>query len=240
METLTDITGNFTQHYLPKCALVFYETDTEEKQCYVEYYDMDATGQPRNAHPLSVLETERLHACLETQARAKQAFLKPDGLLSQNVLHIDPSGGSVMWYTKARIRPMFFIPKLGIPNGKAHTPALLWKASREGVALYGLSSDRVPNINTPLYHAPFFNIYKGGRVCMGTVDVAIKSSASLEEFIEAWENCFFNSYFSHLLDSYNPVKGNCVSLWKRLIQSGDAFPKSELVRNKMTLKNLLP
>ncbi|KQT23726.1 hypothetical protein ASG22_06705 [Chryseobacterium sp. Leaf405] len=37
------------------------------------------------------------------------------------------------------------------------------------------------------------------HVCMGTVETRIKNSASLEEFIENWENCFFNSYFSHLM-----------------------------------------
>ncbi|MXN90813.1 PRTRC system protein B [Flavobacterium sp. Sd200] len=240
METLNDITDNFTATYNAKCALVFYETDSEEKQVYVEYYDIDGQGQPRNAHSLSVLEADRLYKSLETQVHAKQTFLKPSGLLPQNVLHIDPAeNGSVLWYTKAALRPMFFVPKLGIPNGAVHVPALLWKASREGLALYALPSDKTPNENTALYYAPFFNIYKGGRVCMGTVDIQIKSCASLETFILAWEQYFFNSYFSHLLDSYNPVKGNCVGLWKSLVETGAAFPKSELIKNNMTLKNLL-
>jgi PRTRC genetic system protein B len=240
METLRDITDNFTDRYRAMCALVFFETDTQEKQVYVEYYDMDAQGQPRNANPLSVLEAERLYKSLETQAHAKQAFLRPEGLLPHNVLHIDPAEGSVLWYTKAALRPVFFVKGLGIPSGKAFTPALLWKADSEGVALYALPSDKTPNENTALYYAPFFNIYKGGRVCMGSVDIRIKSSASLEAFIAAWEHYFFNSYFSHLLDSYNPVKTNCVSLWKSLVETGTAFPKSELVKNNLTLKNLLP
>ncbi|MFP5439024.1 MAG: PRTRC system protein B [Bacteroidia bacterium] len=241
METLRDITDNFTATYAAKCALVFYETGGQEKQVYVEYYDMDSHGQPRNAHPLSVMEAKNLHKALETQARAKQAFLKPEGLLPHNVLHIDPAeNASVVWYTKAALRPMFFIPRLGIPNGRAHTPALLWRASRKGLALYALPSDKAPSETTPLYFAPFFNIYKDGRVCMGTVDVQITSSASLETFMAAWEHYFFSSYFSHLLDGYNPVKGNCVQLWTNLIETGGNFPKSELVKNKMKLKDLLP
>lgn len=47
----------------------------------------------------------------------------------------------------------------------------------------------------------FFNIYEKGNVCMGTVSIDIKNSASVEEFIQAWEHYFFNSYFSHSLCS---------------------------------------
>ncbi len=74
---------------------------------------------------------------------------------------------------------------------------------------------------------------------MGSVDINIKSSVSVEEFIEAWENYFFNSYFSHLLNNYNPIKGNCVSLWKKLMETGEVFPVEVLKKNNKTLKHLL-
>lgn len=90
-----------------------------------------------------------------------------------------------------------------------------------------------------LYHAPFFNVYDSGSVCMGTVDINIKNSASIEEFTEAWEKYFFNSYFSHLMNGHNPIKGNCVNLWKELIDIGNPFPKLLLKKTNKTLKNLL-
>jgi hypothetical protein len=74
---------------------------------------------------------------------------------------------------------------------------------------------------------------------MGTVSIDIKNSASVEEFVQAWEDYFFNSYFSHLMEDHNPIKGNCVSLWNKLIQTGEAFPKEVLKRNNKTLKKLL-
>jgi uncharacterized protein YutD len=74
---------------------------------------------------------------------------------------------------------------------------------------------------------------------MGNVNVHIKNSASVEEFTNAWEDYFFNSYFSHLLDNYNPIKGNCVNLWKRLIETGETFPVGVLKKNDKTLKNVL-
>ncbi|STD07498.1 hypothetical protein [Chryseobacterium carnipullorum] len=47
----------------------------------------------------------------------------------------------------------------------------------------------------PFFHAPFFNVYESGSVCMGTVDVNIKNSVSLEEFTEKWEDLFFQFLF---------------------------------------------
>lgn len=74
---------------------------------------------------------------------------------------------------------------------------------------------------------------------MGTVDVQIRQTASLEEFTTAWESYFFNSYFSHLMEDYNPVNGNCVSLWEQLIATGEPFPKSVLRKSEVTLKDLI-
>jgi PRTRC genetic system protein B len=116
---------------------------------------------------------------------------------------------------------------------------LLWYATKQELTLFALAANRRPCEGTPLYHAPFFNVNQNGTVCMGTVDVNIKKSSSLEEFIAAWENYFFNSYFSHLMHNHNPVNGNCVSLWKNLIETGKPFPKAMLKKNSRTLKNIV-
>ncbi|MBN8790360.1 MAG: PRTRC system protein B, partial [Terrimonas sp.] len=140
---------------------------------------------------------------------------------------------------KATSKNLFFIDGLNIPNGVACVPALLWIASKQKLYIYALKSDRKPTERTPLYHAPFFNVYADGNVCMGSVDVSIRKSASLEEFIAAWETYFFNSYFSHLMQNHNPIQGNCVSLWKKLRKTGEPFPKDVLKKTDRTIKNIL-
>lgn len=72
----------------------------------------------------------------------------------------------------------------------AQVPPLLWLANKQNLVIFALASDRRPTEKTMLYHAPFFNVYDNGSVCMGTVDVNIKNSASIEEFTEAWEKYF--------------------------------------------------
>lgn len=241
MATIKDITRDLGTLYYPKSALVIYETKGSNTDTYVEHFDMDRNGNPVNAHPLSIREANFLAKALNTKQEKEKDFLQSNGILSTTVLHINPSAdkGSVIWYTKTQQRQLYFLECLGIPNGKAFVPPMLWKADKNSLSVFAMKSGSRPTEQTKLYHAPFFNIYEDGKVCMGTVSIDIKNSASVEEFIQAWENYFFNSYFSHLINNHNPIKGNCVHLWKVLIDKDKPFPKDVLKSNNKTLKNIL-
>ena len=239
MNIVNDITENFGTLYHPKSALVFYETIGTNTDVYVEHFDMDNNGTPINAHPLTVKEANVLAMALKTDEENSKAFLKPKGILPTNILHINPSEkGTVLWYTKTQQRQIYFVDSLGISNGKAQVPPMLWFANKSSLTVFALANDRRPTEKTPLHYAPFFNIYEKGNVCMGTVSIDIKNSASVEEFIQAWEHYFFNSYFSHSLCE-NLTKKNIVNLWKDLINTDKPFPKEVLKKNNKTLKNLL-
>ncbi|MCT2561841.1 prokaryotic E2 ligase family D protein [Chryseobacterium herbae] len=239
MNNQIDLTDHFGPLYYPKSALIFYETKGPNADPYVENFDMDKSGNLINAHPLTVREANQLAKSLKI-TEEKQSFLKSQGIMNTKILQIDPiHNGVVIWFTKAMNREMFFSEKLEIPSGRACAPPMLWVANRNKLFVYALISDRRPTAKTMLYHAPYFNVYEDGAVCMGTVDVRIKKTASLEEFTTAWEDYFFNSYFSHLMEQHNPIKGNCVSLWKKLIQTGETFPKDVLIKSSRTLKDLL-
>lgn len=240
---MKDITQDFGTLYHPTTALVFYQTNERNKDTYVEYFDMDKNGNPINAHPLSENEAKILAKSLttKTQKEKNQDFLKPNGILSTRILQINPNAenGSAIWCTKSMKRQLYFTENLEIPNGMAEVPAMLWLANKRSLKIFALSSNRRPTEKTELFYAPFFNVYEDGNVCMGTVDVNIQNSNSLEEFIEKWEDYFFNSYFSHLMNENNPINGNCVSLWKSLINNDKPFPKEALKKANATLKNLL-
>ena len=241
MNNTMDITEDFGMLYHPKSALVLYESKGLDKDMYVEHFDIDKNGMPINAHPLTEREAGELAKALMTEKQKQTAFLKSGGILPTNILHINPSRdkGAVIWFTKSQKRPLYFIEGLGVPSGQAFVPAMIWQASKNSLRVFTLSTDRRPTEKTPLYYAPFFNIYEDGRVCMGSVNISIKESSCVEDFTKAWEDYFFNSYFSHLMGENSPVKGNCVSLWKGLISTGRTFPIELLKRNNKTIKNLL-
>lgn len=240
MNNTNDITASFGTLYHPKSALVFYETKGANTDVYVEHFDMDKNGNPINAHPLTEREAKVLARALQTEKDKDKAFLKSNGILPTNILHINPSEkGTVLWYTKTQRRQLYFVDGLDIPNGLAYVPPMIWFASKNSLSVFALASARRPTEKTPLYFSPFFNSYEDGKVCMGTVSIEIKNSVSVEDFVKVWEDYFFNSYFSHLLGRNSPIKGNCVNLWKDLIQTGKPFPKEVLKKNNKTLKNLL-
>ena len=239
---MKNITQDFGTLYHPTTALVFYQNDERNKDTYVEYFDMNKNGNPVNAHPLTEREAKELLKALtiNTQKEKNQDFLKPKGILPTHILHINPSeNGSVLWFTKSMKRQLYFTENLEIPNGMAEVPAMLWFANKRSLKIFALANSRRPTEKTELFYAPFFNVYEDGNVCMGTVDVNIQNSNYIEEFIEKWEDYFFNSYFSHLMNEHNPINGNCVNLWKSLINTEKQFPKEALKQANRTLKNLL-
>jgi len=225
--------------YLPKAALVVF-TAGGAASPYIEYYDMDESGCPVNPHPLTVCEAQSLAKALDTREQAGKAFLRPEGILPSNVLHIDASdNGSVVWYTPPQPQLLYFANSLGIESGTVQLPALVWKATKKELQIFALATKAKPKAATTLYHAPFFNLYRKGFVCMGTVDVRIAAAATLEEFIAAWQGYFFGSYFSHHIDNHNPVAQNLISLYTELMQSGKPFPADTLTKTSLTLKDLL-
>lgn len=232
-------TTDTTTLYHPAAALVVF-TPEGSGSPYIEYYEMDEDGCPVNPHPLSVREAQSLAKALDTRGEAAKAFLRPAGLLPPSVLHINPShNGSVVWYTRPQPFYMHFTQNLHLESGAVALPALVWKADRKRLYLYALTRRSKPNAATPLYFAPVLNAYRDGAICMGTVDVKIKSAASLEEFTAAWQAYFFGSYFSHLIGGNNPVEGNLISLYRQLRESGAPFPVEALVKTRLTLNNLL-
>jgi PRTRC genetic system protein B len=225
--------------YSPAAALVVF-TASGMTEPYMEYYEMDESGCPINPHPLTVREAQSLAKALDTREQAGKAFLRPEGLLPNNVLHIDPSAnGSVVWYTKPQIQELHFVESLNLQSSRVALPALVWRATKKELQLFALNGKTKPTAKTLLYNAPFFNLYRKGHVCMGTVNVQIKQAATLQEFITAWEGYFFGSYFSHHIDSHNPVSQNLISLYRELMDTKKPFPCETLTETLLTLKNIL-
>lgn len=238
---MKDVTGTFGHLYLPvKALLLLQRTGGEPQDFYVESYDMDAEGYPVNGHPLSVTEASRLARALQVSKRKAQGFLTPKGLMPANVLTLSSgSSGFALWYTPPQSVPLLFTESLGIPSGEARLPALVWKAGKSSLQVFAATGTDFKE-DTPLHHAPFFNVYPDGRVCMGTVNIRIPLNCGLEQFMTLWQSYFFGSYFSHLFGGHQPVRGNIIQLWQHLNRTGEPFPDDQLIPNQMTLKNLLP
>lgn len=238
---MENITKLFEAIYLPVKALVIYQSSTREQEhVFVEAYDMNKQGKPVNAHPLSIVEIAKLAECLNTGLELRSNYLKSSSLLPDKVLYIYPSqNGFAVWYTPEQEVSLLFKDTLGIPSGKAYVPPLIWKAGKEELEIYAFKSKSKPSAKTPLFCAPFFNLHANHKVCMGSVDTDMENIHSLEDFIGRWEQCYWNSYFSHMIAGTSPVKGNIVQLWQALVNTHEKFPLDVLITANKTIKDLL-
>jgi PRTRC genetic system protein B len=238
---MKELTGTFGHLYEPFKALVILRRIGESHQSdfYVESYDMDERGCPINGHPLTNKESNKLAKALQVNEKKSQGFLTPKGLIPSNVLHLNSgAGGYVIWHTQPQAVKLLFTENLRIPSGMASVPALIWKAGKSSLQIFAVDTLAFEE-TTPLYYAPFFNLYNDGRVCMGNVRIRIPNDCGLEQFMKLWQDYFFNSYFSHLIGGHEPIKTNIVQLWQQLATTAEPFPTEVLNPTKYQLKNLI-
>lgn len=248
---MKNITEQFNTSFQPFKVLLLYRHDREanisqfgntprETQIYVESYDIGRNGQPVNAHPLTIKEMTGLSEILKTSQDLKDGYLKSKGLLPANLLYVNQqTNGNAIWYTPPTHVDLYFVESLDIRSGKCGIPGMVWKANAEKLSVFAVRGKTKPNLDTLLYHAPYLNIYHNGAVCMGTVSIHINQTTSLEDFMDAWESYFFNSYFSHSISGNNSTKSNTTDLWRKLSGAGKDFPQQELLKTPYTLKSLL-
>lgn len=238
---MKNITETLKEIYIPFKAIVLYTNRKENGvNIYVEGYDMDDQGKPINACPLSAEECCNLAQTLKASTELKTTFLQPNGILPENILYLNASDlGCAVWFTKAQPVNLFFKKELGINNGKAIVPAMVWKATKTELEIYAIKDKGRPKTTTKLYDAPFFNVHEDGSVCMGTVNVQFDKDCALEDFILTWEQYFWNSKFSHMIAQRSPVNGNIVQLWQEQVNSNRPFPLELLREARLTLKDIL-
>jgi PRTRC genetic system protein B len=240
---MKNISPVFNDLFRPEHLLVFYKNDSKDSsRYYVEAFQLDPGGYPLAPHPLSESEAWNLAKLLQQAdgGRTKGHFLQAEGILPSKVLYVCHGGEPfAVWFTPAAVVPLLFQRSLNIPSGPAAIPPLVWKATAKSLSVYACKDADRPTATTRLSHAPFFNLYENGQVCMGTVAVSIPSDCSLEKFMTLWQGYFFGSYFAHLLIDHSPVEDNVVELWRGLVGTGRPFPLDKLKPCSITLKQLI-
>lgn len=235
MNNITDLFNNI--HEPKKIITLFQSSDGKS---YFEAYDLDKKYRPINAHPFSLEECIQLANILKAEPEFNNAYLKPSGLLPENVLYLYPDDlGYVIWYTPPMVVHLHFIEDLNIGEGTAAVPGLIWKADKKELTIFALKQTGRPTLHSHLYKAPFFNIHQSGKVCMGSVNIDLGNKSSLEEFVQSWQEYFYSSNFSHLIAPTSPVRCNIIQLWKDLIGTKKPFPAKQLIKTSLTLKDII-
>ncbi len=152
--------------------------------------------------------------------------------------HILAKGSDyLVWYCKPQKRQVWFKNKeIGQDvSATTYQPGLVFIISKGHWYVFAVKGSKRPTSSTPLYVAPYLNVWKGGCICTGNIETP---KGELKFSTAAWEEAFFRSYFTHpnqhekgALTSY---RGGIFSLWRALMK-GRAFPTESLVRAGETL-----
>jgi PRTRC genetic system protein B len=140
-----------------------------------------------------------------------------DGFVPDNLLYTGPN--MIAWWTPASIRKCWFRSPnkfIGTQLAEVAHPALVFVAVPGDWFVFALAESARPGPDTKLQHAPHFNVWNGGRICTGNVDLPGTADSSA---IGAYERAFFNSNFTHpnRTDATNH-RGGMTSLWRAQIK----------------------
>lgn len=168
---------------------------------------------------------------------AKQMTLNVD-FLSEGVLSI--SADHMVWWMPPCARNVFFNTKeLGKRAAKVPHPGLVFAVVKGNWFVFALESAKRPQLDTPLYHAPYFNVYDDGGICAGS---AAKPKGIAAGAIPQWEAAFFDSEFTHINGSIKKARHprGEYAMWKELLDGKyPTFPVEYLAPQTTTIADLM-
>ncbi len=162
------------------------------------------------------------------------------GFIPETVLYVD--GDLLLWWTRPGNRHIAFRAEaLGAPERGEVVPhpGLVFAASSQVWEVWAVKGEARPTPETALFQAPYFNVYEHGGICQGSVGVP---QGTTTEKIDAWNEAFFGSFFTHPNVRKNLVKyrGGAYKFWKDMLNGKFAhFPERVLVPTRSTLGQLL-
>lgn len=161
-------------------------------------------------------------------AKTKEKILLK-GQTPSRLLYADQSNTHphLVWHVPAHDHKLSFIKDAKPKNGLMHCPDLVFEARDNSLFVYALRGD--PARAPKLFHAPFMNVYQDAKVCLGDARREARLCRSFSSYLQAWEDSFFNSKFSHGVQNHPCVtSGNVEKLTADLISSYRKFPLEEL------------
>jgi PRTRC genetic system protein B len=202
----------------------------------VEHIDGEPMiGAGRAMTPRSALELAR--ALLKRAAHG--------GFLPANVLFL--AGDAILWWVRPAVRHVAFhvserdAERLGgVERGEAVPhPGLVFAASNREWRVWAVKGSQRPTPATAIFQAPYFNVDANGHICQGNVP---KPDGSTAEKIEAWNDAFFRSYFSHPNVAAKLLRypGGSYGFWRDMLDRRFMrFPQRVLMPLNTTLGALL-
>ena len=106
----------------------------------------------------------------------------------------------VAWWRPPGLRPMLFDAKYAQSRSVARLsgipvphPGLVFVATPDTLKVYAVAGNGLPTDDTPLMHAPYWNMFPSGQLCRGTTRYPDSCTPTAQD---DWETAFFQSVFT--------------------------------------------
>lgn len=198
----------------------------------------------KDAHGAAVLLPGKAMSNLAVARLARRLRRRdPGGFVPEHLLYRD--GTTLAWWVPPRKRQVWFrcdAQWLGAEERSAVVPhpglVFAVTASRQWF-VWAVKGAARPQPETSLCRSPYWNVWESCQICVGNVDLPGKTDA---ERIEAWNDAFFRSWFTHPNGNTPHVKyaGGTNKFWRDMLDGKhDGFPESALVPIGKTLAQVM-
>ena len=217
----------------PVLALVLYEGDTVRACSHPVHTLPTGTVELGAARALS---TEQVDVVLEALGRRTLLPVMPHTLAL--------SSFECAWWVPPGLQVLHFDPKyagtkeIAALNGTPIPhPGLVMVAGLSQLRIFAVTGTEMPTLETPLWHAPFWNMFASGAMCRGSVPYP-RTARPQDQAL--WETLFFRSTFT------GPSRSDRYMQWDRSYQelleqavADQVFPEAVLMPVRQTLAELL-
>lgn len=214
MSTVQIHTGADTRLQL-KQAVLLYRSSEGAVYATTHPVEIEADSPQRKVIGAGIPMTKESLAEFASAVSTATAFA---GFIPERLLYSSPN--LIAWWVPESIRKCWFKAKnrfIGTTVADVAHPAMVFIATPGDWYVFALKESARPTPKTKLAHAPHFNVWDGGRVCSGNVQLPATIDAAT---IDAYERAFFQSNFTHPnRERATSYKGGMTMLWRSQIKS---------------------
>jgi len=212
---------------------------TGKEQGFATVHEVDDTeGQRPVIGAGRVLGAAEVERALSMLNPARSLAFLPNTLLAAS------NAALVWWRPPAKARVWFSVrgePKIQDKTAITPHPGLVFAATPGDWFVFAVKGSERPTPDTPLFQAPYMNVWDSGRICTGNANVP---KSLLPESTKQFEAAWFESQFTH---SNIHQKGRLLkwrggpsAFWLSMLEGRHKeFPERVLVPLKATLATVL-
>lgn len=221
---------------VPQSAIIVYKSGGEySRDYYLETREIIKKGSSYEFAAPVPMSDDKMKDIAAAYIKKASAEMNFEGIVPDHILYANHRAGNtlVIWYRKAHRRALNFASYLKIKGmSDVILPATLYVVHNSALYVFAMIDDARPTRSTKLYHAPFFNIYEPGNVCLGTAPIGRYKAKTFEAEAERFERGFYMAEQNGGMAK--PCNTPLAALWTSIIKTkAKVFPgKKELVQHK--------